>query len=164
MRYADEIVSAMSQKLESKEFMNQFTKIAELSHEEEVRKAIAQGDRSFCAGVYNTYFGGGEGDSTLQSELKNKYGENEAMQITNELRGNLYKICNPGPGESVPPVAADDSCAECGDAQEPKMDVAVGFAMQHLTKVADALDNRGFKTIAKIIDEALEKLATKKKS
>lgn len=163
MRYADEIAAAMSQTLENKDFMNQFTKTAALSHEDEVRQAIAQGEKTQCVGLYNTYFGGGESDSALQLELNDKYGEDGAIKVTNELRGNLYKICNPGPGESVPPMNAnDDECPECGDAEAPQLDVAVGFAMEHLVKVADALDGRGFSVIAGIIDEALEKLASKK--
>jgi hypothetical protein len=39
--------------------------------------------------------------------------------------------------------------------------VAANFAIQHLIKVADALDGKGFTSVANLVDEALKKLSNK---
>ena len=81
------------------------------------------------------------------------------------------------PGYSSP---ADDEkcCPSCGQKmeelplEEEEMEemawdgntfVAAEFAMKQLAKVADTLDNGGFKVVADIIDETLNKIASKKK-
>lgn len=168
--YADEIAAAMASTLENEDFIGQFKKEAAGSHEETLREAIEGGNKEHCTLVYNTYFSGGEGDTALQAELSEKYGDDKAMEVTHELRSSLYKVCNPGPGSAFPAAADDDSdgcsaeddCAECGDLDR-ETGIALAFAMDNLVKVANALDNRGFSTMANIIDEAVEKLAAKKK-
>jgi hypothetical protein len=47
-------------------------------------------------------------------------------------------------------------------ANDPKVEAAVNFTIQHLTKIANALDNNGYAGLANIIDEAMEKVAAKK--
>ena len=171
-RYADEIAAAMAKSLEDETFLGQFTKEAGASHESNLREAIARGDKEECIGLMNTYFGGGGGDTALQAELKANHGsDDEAIKVTNELRSALSAVCESGPGTAVPPMAADDECEEeadcqdCGDADTfaPDTEIALAFAMDHLVKVANALDNRGFAGVAEIVDEAVEKLAAKKK-
>jgi hypothetical protein len=54
----------------------------------------------------------------------------------------------PSGGEPLEPMAWDAQTT-----------VAADFAIQHLVKVADALDGKGFTAVANLVDEALEKLA-----
>jgi len=100
------------------------------------------------------------------SDAQAESAEEAANSKFNELKGHGM------PGTVVP---ADDSCALCGqlkkdEDEEPvemawdaKSMVAADFAMNHLVKVADILDGKGFNDIANLIDEALTKLAQKKK-
>lgn len=161
IRHADEIVADMVNTLDNKEFTGLF-RTASGSHEEALRDAISSEDSSRCLDLYSHYFAGGEGDTALQAELSDKYGDDQALALTKNLRTELHKICNPGPGSVMP---ADDKgeeeCKECGD-KDHETDIALAFAMNHLVKVADALDGRGFVGIASVVDEAVEKLAAKK--
>lgn len=65
------------------------------------------------------------------------------------------------------PEGCDCGCQECGDgmmmADDPAVAMALSFAISHLVKVADALDNHGFAGIASTVDETIQKLAAKKK-
>lgn len=182
-KYADEIAAAMVKSLEDKAFMGQFTKEAGASHEASLREAIVRGDKAECVKLMNTYFGGGEGDTALQAELRTRHGsDDKAIEVTSELRRALSAVCESGIGTAVPPMAADDECEkchgkeckcdkekeedcqDCGDnGLDPNTEIALAFAMDHLVKVADALDGRGFAGVAEIVDEAVEKLASKKK-
>lgn len=57
----------------------------------------------------------------------------------------------PGPADAAEPMAWDAQTA-----------VAADFAMKHLVNVADALDGKGFESVANLVDEALQKLAAGK--
>lgn len=80
-------------------------------------------------------------------------------------------------------VQEADTCELCGQKKPEKSDldvpedpgaeaepaawdgpeaIAADFAMKHLVNVADALDGKGFKDVANLVDEALQKLAAKK--
>jgi hypothetical protein len=70
--------------------------------------------------------------------------------------------------------AADATCQQCGDAgmmaddedeqdaNDPALTLAVNFAINHLVKVADALDGNGFAGVANMVDETIQALAKKK--
>jgi len=59
----------------------------------------------------------------------------------------------PAGGEEAEPMAWDAQTS-----------VAADFAMQHLVKVADALDGKGFSAVANLVDEALQNLAKNTKN
>lgn len=68
-------------------------------------------------------------------------------------------VCNEKPCR-----CREQRCEGCGKmpcvcAQEV---VAAEFALNKLVKIADTLDNKGFNSIANILDETMEKLAKKK--
>jgi hypothetical protein len=75
-----------------------------------------------------------------------------------ELCGQVVKEQEPEPM----PVEPDEGEPE-PMAWDAPTSVAADFAMKQLVKVADALDGKGFKEVANLIDEALQKLASKKK-
>jgi hypothetical protein len=64
----------------------------------------------------------------------------------------IEKQLEPGDVEGQP---AEPAAWDAKDA------VAVSFAIQHLTKIADALDGKGFTAVANLVDETLQKLAKK---
>jgi hypothetical protein len=71
------------------------------------------------------------------------------------------------PGMGMPP--ADDKEMtekdeeECVYCMDEKTSVALDFTVNNLVKLADALDSNGFSGIANLLDEAIEKVAAKKK-
>ena len=56
-------------------------------------------------------------------------------------------------GMALPP--AGNLCMDCGD-MSPQEVVAAQFVLANLTKIADALDNKGFSKLANIIDETMK--------
>lgn len=91
----------------------------------------------------------------------------------NKEPGFLERAADLRDSYMVPKRAADDGAAEqpCDDCEEQAAQdqpdahtaLAIDFAMDHLVKIADALDNKGFAGVASIVDETIEKLAAKKK-
>lgn len=172
---ANEIAEAMAKALGDVEF-NKIFKSASIEKEAmgpaetELATFIAkckagQADNAAWAAMRNKYFGGGEGQTALAAELKQAYGEMNA-----DSKINYYIDAM----DACEPAAADDEqmvsecsegckCAKCmGDMVDDRTALAIDFAMGHLVKVADALDNKGFSTVAGMIDETIAKLAAKK--
>jgi len=88
--------------------------------------------------------------------------------------GFLQKAADLRDSYMVPSQSADDvqncdegcECPKCAGKEAEPMDektaAAVTFAMNHLVKVADALDKGGFAGVAGLVDETINKLAGKK--
>lgn len=173
VQYANEIAEAMAKALGEKfEKTASFEKVAGPVLEQFKGALLAiKGDAGKVDALWNQYL------SLLEQEENEFPGTVEdAVRAREEARG--------GPGTSIPPAAEDagvqeaaDACPVCGrkveevEESEEEMEplawdgeavVAADFAMNHLIKVADILDGKGFKNVANLIDEALQKLAAKK--
>lgn len=154
IQYANEIAESMAKSLGSEEFTKIF-KTASIEKEagvaletfkKDVDVAVSKGTDLEL--VYTKHLG------ALQKE------ENAEPGTINKARAYMAeKARGKQPGMAYP--EADDEC--CSMDSDDKMDVAADFALEHLVKVADALDNKGFVEFAEIIDEALQKVAKKAK-
>jgi len=138
---------------------------------------------------YKAALGGAEDENSLKTvwnefldALNQEESTNEALKFQAEKARELGL-----PGYATP-MADDatqeaDTCALCGQKKEQEPEalpsgdeevepmawdaqsmVAADFAMNHLVKVADALDGKGFTVVANLIDEALKRLATGNKA
>jgi len=152
-QYADEIISNMVETLGNAEFNNVFNKTASLD-----KVAGSEAFNTFnqmlpkakdgmeVEEFFRTYSPGMTGaEKESATEAKNKK--------IQELSGHA------APGSTVPQA---DDCKDCGCMEEKDEKVAASFALNHLIKIADTLDKKGFKTLANIIDEAMSKVAEKK--
>jgi hypothetical protein len=156
VRYADEIVEAMASQLQDESFMGVFQKEASLRRE--AGAALVAFKKDEDAGVQV----GTDLDKIYTKHLPSLQAEENKEQGTiSEARKYMAEKART-PGHRQPGLAypeADDDACEC----DGKMGVAADFALQHLVKVADALDKHGFATLANELDEAMQKIAAKKK-
>lgn len=173
IQHADEILEAMAEALGEK-----MTKEAAGPALEAYKAALGTvQDENGLKLVWNKFL-----DALNQEESTN-----EALQLQAAKARELGL-----PGYATPAMSDDvqmvdtEECELCGQKvvkeQAPdEMPVAPGedkpepmawdvqtlaaakFAMKHLVKVADALDGKGFKEVADLVDEAVQKLASKKK-
>lgn len=153
VKYADETMDAMMKILDSTEF-KEIYRTASLQKEagpafEAFKRDI---DAAVTAGtdlelVYTKHV-----NALAQEDNREPGTVDKARQyMAEKARGKQ-------PGMTVP--MADDTCAECLDA---KTLAALDFALKHLVKIADALDGKGFTDLAGVVDETIEKMASKKK-
>lgn len=161
VQYANEIAEAMAKALGEN-----FTKLA-AGPALEAYKADLAGieDENGLKNIWNKHMDAlNQEESTdealkLQSMKANELGlPGYATPMADDEQGVDCDLC----GEELPKDEAEP-LPSGGEKFEPMAQaIAAEFAMQHLVKVADALDGRGFKDVANLIDEALEKLAKKK--
>jgi len=154
VKYADETMDAMAKILDSTEF-KEIYRTASLN--KEAGPAFEAFKKDVDAAV------------VAKTDLELVYSKhvNDLAQEDNTEPGTVQKareyMTGKGqPGMTMPPQSpqADDACADCLDTKEL---VAADFTMKHLVKIADALDGKGFASLAGIVDEAIEKVASKKK-
>jgi hypothetical protein len=151
-------------------------------HEGGILKVIASAQPGSKEAVetFNMYFGGGGGDSYLTPELEQntRFGANWSA-AHDALQNALHAMATGAPAEDAadeqmvqnaecnkcPCGKKECACPKCKE-QESYIDdrtaVAVDFAMTHLVRVADALDNKGFAGVASMVDDTIQKLAAKK--
>lgn len=149
----DEIIRNMVDTLGDKEFNSVFNKTASLNKiASDAFKTFSQMLPKAKDGVeveeFFRSYSPGMTDAEKESATEAK---NKKIQ---ELSGHA------APGSTVPQA---DDCQDCmeGTLNEEEK-VAAAFALNHLIKIADTLDKKGFKTLANIIDEAMSKVAEKK--
>lgn len=174
---ADEIADAMVKALNSEEFAIYRTASSISSHEDRIKSVVLSKDKSACKDVYDRYFNKGANSADLGNELVLKYGENQALEVRESLETSLKNLCKEGMESLADDEKEEDDedkkcegdceCQSCEDMNKPVQNardvVACDFAMAQLVKIADAVDNGGFEEVAGVIDEAIKKLAEKKK-
>ena len=149
----DEIIRGMVDTLGDKEFNSVFNKTASLNKiSSDAFNTFSQmlpkaKDGIEAEELFRTYSPGmTDAEKESATEAKNKK--------IKELTGHS------APGSTIPQA---DDCPECMEGMlNEKEKVAASFALNHLIKIADTLDKKGFKTLANIIDEAMSKVAEKK--
>lgn len=157
-KYVDEITEAMFEKLADSSFTDLFQKEASLKKEaagkyesmlvSDISK-LKSGDYNDWVAIRNKYFGGGDTQTALVSELKTTYGNDlQADEKYDEYRDQV---------DSLKPQKADDQEVDNREV------VAAEFTLKHLIKVADVLDANGFEVMAGVLDETIEKVAKKKR-
>lgn len=162
VKYADEIVDEMVRLLDTPEFkeMEQIRRTAALQKEAGPAFEAFKKDVDVAAGA-------GTDLELVYSKHANALAQEDNTEPGTVQKAREYmaeKGRGKQPGLAMPPATegtlADDVCAECDD---PRVMAAVEFTLKHLVKVADALDGRGFAELAGLVDEAIEKIASKKK-
>jgi len=169
---ADEIIDAMARALGGdmfkaasveKEAQGMSIELLMALMHEEYRKGKAQYDSMDEA----------QASKAVSTKVWNENLEDIQAQ-ENKEPGFLERAADLRDSYMVPKRAADDGAAEqpCDDCdeqmaqdqpeREAQTSLAIDFAMGHLVKIADALDNKGFAGVASIVDETIEKLAKKK--
>lgn len=156
---ADEIVEAMIKTL-GEDFVKEAAGPALEAYKSDLASAA---DENGLINAWNKHM-----DALNQEESTN-----EALKLQAEKASELGI-----PGYTSP---ADDKkcCPECGKelpeelpaggeeieemAWDAKTNIAAQFAMKQLSKISNSLDNNGFNIVADIVDEALNKIASKKK-
>lgn len=162
-KHADDIVHAMAEQLGDDSFTDLFHKEASL---EKIAPMIitSQALSAFtselegaanAAQVWNIWK---KHLPALQKEENKLPGT-----ITKATEARQKKLAEFGPGQTMPPAAADD-CAVPEEEKEAddREVVAAKFVLKHLVKIADALDGQGFNKMANIVDETIEKISKKK--
>lgn len=185
--YAEEILEAMANTLNDKEFSAMYKTAedkecmeqdADPSNVEEIGEELGLGGPAPKPGEAQY---GKEGEKTLQIKPETKLAPKKPL-----VPGIKSKVDPWGRPKSIEYKAEDceecSDCADCVDAEDappegpvgpgaekalqhvddPKVEAAINFTIQHLTKIANALDNNGYAGLANIIDEAMEKVAAKK--
>lgn len=149
-QYADEIIKNMVNNLNDEEFRNIFKSASfEKEAQSDAFKTFYQmlpkaNDSVEVEEFFRTYAPGMMGaEREVAEEAKNKR--------IKELSGHA------APGSSLPP-AADDECLDCEDLSDEST-IAIGFALNHLVKISDALDKNGFNKLANFVDETMEKIS-----
>jgi hypothetical protein len=106
--------------------------------------------------IKQKYLGGGPLTSALAKEGFDSFDELE--QYADAKAAKLTPAAEDGAKEEGCPEHVQDAvgCPACAD---PGLAVAVDFAIRHMVKIADALDQTGFADVASTLDEALLKLA-----
>jgi len=152
VKYADETMDAMAKILDSAEF-KEIYRTASLEKEAADGPLFAAFKKEVDAQV-------GKIDLELiLSKYVQKGLEQELGDLAPARQYMAEKARGKQPGMTVP-TADDTECAECLDSQSL---AAVEFTLKHLVKIADALDGKGFTNLAGVIDETIEKVASKKK-
>jgi hypothetical protein len=168
VQYADEIAEAMLKTLDDAEFSSMFKtasldKIAGAAFtafktdiDAEVASRKTGGQSKDYNEIYTQHLSALEGEENTEPGTITK--AREYISTASQTPGARQ------PGNVMP---ADDVCAcTCKDKVETcevcGKKVASEFALAHLSKLANALDNRGFNQIADIIDETIEKISKNK--
>ena len=157
VKYADETMDAMAKILDSAEFKEIYRTAS--FHKEAGPAYVAftkDVDAAAAAGtdlelIYSKH------SPALAQEDNTEPG---TVQNARQYMAEKGKGKQPGLTVPEPMEAKDAECAECLDSQSL---AAVEFTLKHLVKIADALDGKGFASLAGVIDEAIEKVASKKK-
>ena len=155
--YADEIARAMAKSLGDEEFTKMFksasvTKVAGAALEA-FKKAvdIAVQAGKDLEGVYTSH----QGALTTEENAEPGTIEKARAYMAEKARTPMHRQ----PGMAFPQAA--DGCVG-QDCVESQMQMAAAeFALTHLSKIADALDGKGFDKFASIIDEAMKKISSK---
>lgn len=155
VRYADEIMDAMAKQLQDESFVSLF-KTAELKKEagsalEAYKAALGTvKNKAELDAAWAKHH-----DSVLQEENKE---EGVLQKMTCLQTAKARELGLPG---YATPGCADDAPATCEC--DENMQVAAEFAIENLVKIADALDTNGYADLANFVDEAMQKIASKKK-
>jgi len=153
LNYADEIADAMAKLLGDSEY-NEIFRTASL--QKTAGPALEAFKKDVDAAVVE-----GTDLELIYSKHVNTLAQEENVEPGTVGAAREYmaeKAKGVQPGMTVP--KADDTCAECLD---PNTLAALNFTIKHLVKIADALDGKGFVELAAVVDEAAEKVASKKK-
>jgi hypothetical protein len=154
VKYADETMDAMMKILDSTEFKEIYRTA---SFQKEAGPAFETFKKEIDAAA-----GLGTDLELVYTKHVNALAQEDNVEPGTVQKAREYmaeKAKGKQPGMVMP--LADDTCAECLDA---KTLAALDFALKHLVKVADALDGKGFVDLASIIDETIQKVASKKKN
>lgn len=152
IKYANEMIESMAKSLGDEEFTKLFKSASLEKIAGQALDAFKKdADMAVQAGtdlelVYTKHLG------ALQQEENTTPGTIEQAR-----RYMASKAATPGhrqPGQVMP--EADDCCMDTG-----KEMVAAEFAVEHLVKIADALDKQGFETLANYIDVTIEHITSK---
>jgi len=167
VQYANEIAEAMAKRLGDDEFLSVFQKSASL------QKEAGAALEAYKADLANVKDKAGL-DAAWNKHVGKVTQEEESLQEMTCLQATKAKELSL-PGYATPGCTDDEQRAEdaeqaadeqhaCPEREEmPAWDIAADFTLAHLAKVADALDSKGFKTLANDIDEIMLKIAKKKK-
>lgn len=159
VKYANEIAETMAKSLSNEEF----TRIFKTAANEEgpalknfktaIDQAIQRGEDINL--VYNNWL------AKLQEE------DGQFGSIEKAKQYMAQKASTPGhrqPGHVFP--EADDECltADCmeGMMANDEEKIAAEFTLNHLAKIADVLDSRGFSKLANALDETMQKITSQK--
>jgi len=157
--YADEILESMSKALDSEEYKTMF-KTASLVKEAGPALEAFKKDVDVNVGkvdleqIYTKHLTALTQEENTEKGILNQ--AREYMASVSASKGGAKQ-----PGMAFPPASADDT--ECACDESMAINTAADFAIGQLVKVADALDKKGFDVLASTIDEAIEKVAAKKK-
>ena len=177
VKYANEIAEAMAKSLGDEEFINLFHKTASIEKEaspeydEFVKKFKEYQDAPGPGGKENVRDKAEDAlnrvkdpqeKATGENLIKTWYEKEQQAGIKTEPKGQLAEDCMSA--DCMEGMLAKDCCPECGEKKCmcDKQSVAAEFALNHLVKLADTLDKRGFNMLANMIDEATLKVAKKK--
>lgn len=157
VKYADETMDAMAKILDSAEFK-------EIYRTASLEKEAGAAFEAFKKDVDATVKAGTNLEEVYSQHLDRLEVEENNEKGTIQKAREYMAAAARTPGHRQPgmamPEADDTECAECLDSQSL---AAVEFTLKHLVKIADALDGKGFTNLAGVIDEAIEKVASKKK-
>ncbi len=179
-KYSNEIAEEMERLLNNKEFVGIFNKTASLDKEagsalEAYKKDLeAAKDEAAVKAAWTKH------TSALEAEENKEEGAISAAKKAQAAKAKSLQL----PGYSVPMandgqhaedegcVSADcseglmakDTCPECckTECQCSKEEKAAEFTLNNLIKIADALDGRGFNTLANMVDDVITKVSKKK--
>jgi len=148
-QYVDEIVASMAEMLGDKDFMS--------LHKKAALEKVAKSTQEYLS-AYQAAQSLNEVE-TIHNEVQATRGSRSQQE--EEALHNAYQSAKSrfSPGEKPVPIMSDDGQA----ADDGKENVAADFALKNLSEVADALDSNGFEHLANFIDEAMTKIASKKK-
>jgi hypothetical protein len=146
-KYADEILGAMAEQLGDESFTNLFHKEASLEKEAQGALAAFKAELAGAKDKKQVWDVWKKHESALQEADRKPGASGNVDEATQARQAKLGEF---GPGETMPPAADDREV------------IATDFALKHLVKVADALDNQGFDTMANLVDETIEKISKKK--
>jgi len=160
IKYANEIAEAMAKTLGDGEFTSVFLKEADMGRGSPaftkfVGDFPAAADKETGLAIWNENSGGFE---------------EEEVPMAQKMWADKF-------GQPVPPVSQADDVQMVEDEQlatdpcvcekeeeaDDHFDIAADFTLEHLAKLADTLDRKGFSKIADVIDETMKTIASKKK-
>ena len=160
--YADEIATSLYNKLNDEGFLK-FYKKAESD-------VVAKYKEKVDA-IVKDYEDGNTDKKTAKNklvDLRNEVNElpeerEPILEYIDKAEKHLENVITP---DMKSPKAEDgcdhmeeETCSKCADSS---VLVATDFAIKHMVKIADALDQAGFVGISKIIDETINKLSSNK--
>jgi len=161
IKYANEIAEAMAEALGNEEFTSVFHKQASITKEAGPALEAYKGDLTGVKDDNGLKMVWSKHLSALEKEENVEEGTLQAATCAQAAKAKELGL----PGYQVPGCAADDT--QMAEDKEEEVDdqfaVAADFTLNHLAKLANTLDGKGFEKLADIVDEAMRKVAEKKK-